>query len=243
VSILLQVGSCHQKIRLRKYHTINAQLDDFVDNQELIDSLPEKGQIITLCRTFFSQNMAMFYKAINTFEAYSLDAQDGLLAEQKRAETEINLQRAEQRSAIGTLAGGIAHDFNNLLTAILGNINLATYCLHQDHNVYNNLVDAEKATRRAHKLTDQLLTFSKGGGPVKQTASINEIIRESTFFILHGSNVDCKIVIPDNLWTVDKGQIGRVIQNLTLNADHAMPDGGTITIRCKNHTAMLNSPS
>ncbi len=167
------------------------------------------------------------------------------LAEQKRAETEINLQRAEQRSAIGTLAGGIAHDFNNLLTAILGNINMAIYCLPPDHDVYNNLVDAEKATKRAHKLTGQLLTFSKGGGPVKETAPINEVIRESAFFILHGSNVICNIDIPDDLWlvTIDKGQIGQVIQNLTLNADHAMPDGGTITIRCENHTADASSPN
>ena len=165
------------------------------------------------------------------------------LAEQKRSETEINLQRAEQRSAIGTLAGGIAHDFNNLLTAILGNINIATYCLPPDHSVYNNLVDAEKATKRAHKLTTQLLTFSKGGGPVKETAPIEEVIRESAFFILHGSNVDCKIDIPDDLWlaTIDKGQIGQVIQNLTINADHAMPDGGTIIISCKNYTLESDS--
>ena len=166
------------------------------------------------------------------------------LAEKKRAETEINLQRAEQRSAIGTLAGGIAHDFNNLLTAILGNINIATYSLSPDNPVYSNLRDAEKASRRAHKLTDQLLTFSKGGGPVKETAPIDEVIRESAFFVLHGSNVDCKIDIPDNLWlvTMDKGQIGQVIQNLTLNADQAMPEGGTITIRCKNYTADSDSP-
>jgi signal transduction histidine kinase len=167
-----------------------------------------------------------------------------MTAEQKKAETEINLQRAEQMSAIGTLAGGIAHDFNNLLTAILGNINIATYSLSPNHTVYNNLVDAEKASKRAHKLTKQLLTFSKGGGPVKETAPISEVIRESAFFILHGSNVDCRIDIPDNLWlvTIDKGQIGQVIQNLTLNADHAMPDGGVIRIRCENYTAKDDSP-
>ena len=166
-------------------------------------------------------------------------------AEQKKAETEINLQRAEQMSAIGTLAGGIAHDFNNLLTAILGNINIATYCLSPEHTIYNNLVDAEKASKRAHKLTKQLLTFSKGGGPVKETAPISEVIRESAFFILHGSNVDCKIDIPDDLWLVaiDKGQIGQVIQNLTLNADHAMPDGGLILIRCRNYTEEEDSPT
>ncbi len=148
-------------------------------------------------------------------------------------------------SAIGTLAGGIAHDFNNLLTAILGNINIATYCLSPEHAIYDNLVDAEKASKRAHKLTKQLLTFSKGGGPVKETAPISEVIRESAFFILHGSNVDCKIDIPDDLWlvTIDKGQIGQVIQNLTMNADHAMPDGGIIHIQCENYTAEDDSPT
>lgn len=165
-------------------------------------------------------------------------------AEKDKTETEIKLQRAKQMEAIGTLAGGIAHDFNNLLTAILGNINLATYSLPPDHEVYNNLVQAEKASKRAHKLTNQLLTFSKGGAPIKETAPINEVIRESAFFVLHGSNVDCSIDIPDDLWLVkmDKGQIGQVIQNLTLNADHSMPDGGTIFISCSNHHEAQDSP-
>jgi len=157
-------------------------------------------------------------------------------AEQEKAETEIKLQRAKQMEAIGTLAGGIAHDFNNLLTAILGNINLATYSLPPDHETYGNLIEAEKAAKRAHRLTKQLLTFSKGGTPIKETAPIGEVIRESAFFILHGSNVDCSITIPDDLWLVqiDKGQIGQVIQNLTMNADHAMPNGGNINITCQN---------
>lgn len=160
------------------------------------------------------------------------------LAEKEKAETEINLQRSEQMAAIGTLAGGIAHDFNNLLTAILGNISLATYFLSPDNKIYDALIAAEKASKRAHKLTTQLLTFSKGGAPVKETAPISEVIRESACFILHGSNVDCSIYIPDDLWLVkiDKGQIGQVIQNLTINADQAMVSGGTITIICRNYT-------
>jgi signal transduction histidine kinase/CheY-like chemotaxis protein len=166
-------------------------------------------------------------------------------AEKEKTETEIRLQQAKQMVAIGTLAGGIAHDFNNLLTAILGNINLATYSLTPDHEIYNNLVQAEKASKRAHKLTNQLLTFSKGGAPIKETAPIHEVIRESAFFVLHGSNVDCSIDIPANLWLakIDKGQIGQVIQNLTLNADHSMPKGGTISITCRNHIEKQNSPT
>jgi signal transduction histidine kinase len=166
-------------------------------------------------------------------------------AEKEKTETEIKLQRTIQMEAIGTLAGGIAHDFNNLLTAILGNINLATYSISPDHEIYDKLVQAEKAAKRAHKLTKQLLTFSKGGAPIKETAPINEVIRESAFFVLHGSNVDCSIDIPDDLWLIkiDKGHIGQVIHNLTLNADHSMPEGRTISITCRNHTERRNSPS
>lgn len=162
-----------------------------------------------------------------------------IMAEKVNAETEIRLQRAKQTEAIGTLAGGLAHDFNNLLTAILGNINLATYTLPPNHEVYDNLIQAEKASKRAHKLTKQLLTFSKGGAPTKETAPIYEVIQESAFFVLHGSNVNCNIDIPEDLWLVkiDKGQIGQVIQNLVLNADQSMPQGGTIQIICTNFTA------
>jgi len=171
------------------------------------------------------------------------EAQLRTQAEKEQSETEVKLQRAKQMEAIGTLAGGIAHDFNNLLTAILGNINLATYTLPEDHKVYGCLVGAEKAAKRAHKLTKQLLTFSQGGAPIKETSPIAEVIRESAQFILHGSNVDCSINIPDNLWLVemDKGQIGQVIQNLTLNADRAMPNGGSIKISCENVTKEKDS--
>ena len=159
-------------------------------------------------------------------------------AEKEQSETELKLQRAKQMEAIGTLAGGIAHDFNNLLTAILGNINLATYTLPKDHKSYDCLVGAEKAAKKAHQLTKQLITFSQGGAPIKETAPIAEVIRESAQFALHGSNVDCSINIPDDLWLVemDKGQIAQVIQNLTLNADRAMPNGGSIKISCENVT-------
>jgi len=261
----------NKRIRLKKYLHFTAYISFFFTTL-LIILIIRQGKTITKAINHFVSETAkikknykyriqdnadvedefiILSKALNSM-AQNLDdrilklneeVERRTLAEQKRAETEINLQRAEQKSAIGTLAGGIAHDFNNLLTAILGNINIATYCLSPDNSIYNNLVDAEKATKRAHKLTDQLLTFSKGGGPVKETAPIDEVIRESAFFILHGSNVDCKIDIPDDLWlaAIDKGQIGQVIQNLTLNADHAMPDGGTINIRCRNYTANTDS--
>jgi len=98
------------------------------------------------------------------------------------------------------------------------------------------LSDAEKATKRAAKLTDQLLTFSKGGEPVKKETSLPKFIAESADFVLHGSQVICNYSFPEHLWIVDvdSGQIGQVIQNIIINAKHAMPEGGTISIECQN---------
>jgi PAS domain S-box-containing protein len=144
--------------------------------------------------------------------------------------------RASKLESIGVLAGGIAHDFNNILTAILGNISLAGNMATNDKQ--RSLLDsAEKASVRAKGLTQQLLTFAKGGEPVTENSSIAEVIRESAGFVLHGSKVACDCLIPDNLplVNIDKGQISQVIQNIVLNAKDAMPEGGSIEIRCANY--------
>ena len=144
--------------------------------------------------------------------------------------------RAEKLQSIGVLAGGIAHDFNNILAAILGNISLASHLLSPNNKSYRLLQTAEKACIRAKDLTQQLLTFAKGGEPVRQTASIAEVIMDSTDFVLRGSKIACNYQIPKDLWPVDidTGQISQVIQNLILNACHAMPEGGVINISCTN---------
>ncbi|RJX35963.1 MAG: PAS domain S-box protein [Desulfurivibrio sp.] len=144
--------------------------------------------------------------------------------------------KARKLESIGVLAGGIAHDFNNILTAILGNISLAGN-MAADERQKALLASAEKASVRARGLTQQLLTFAKGGEPVTETSSIAEVIRESAGFVLHGSNVACSFVIPDKLRLVniDKGQISQVIQNIVLNAKEAMPEGGSISIVCDNY--------
>ena len=144
--------------------------------------------------------------------------------------------RAEKLQSIGVLAGGIAHDFNNILAAILGNINLSSHLLEPESKPYRLLKAAEKACIRARDLARQLLTFAKGGEPVRQTACIADVIRDSAEFVLRGSKVACHYDIPGDLWPVDidTGQISQVIQNLILNAIHAMPQGGDIHISCAN---------
>ncbi len=158
------------------------------------------------------------------------------ITDQLRMEQEVI--KVKKLESIGVLAGGIAHDFNNILAAILGNINLALFDESLQKTTRNLISEAEKASLRAKELTKQLLTFSKGGEPVKETASLETVIKESANFVLHGGKVACRFEPPDDLWLVDidKGQISQVIQNIVLNASHAMPEGGIITISCENLT-------
>ncbi len=160
-----------------------------------------------------------------------------------REKMEQELLKAQKFESLGILAGGIAHDFNNLLTSISGNISLAMLDLGPKNSAYQQLEGAEKASIRAQDLTRQLLTFSKGGSPVKQPVAVGDLIREVTGFTVFGSRVKFFFSLPEDLWRadVDEGQIGQVIHNLILNADHAMPKGGTITITCEN--AVVASPS
>ncbi len=153
-----------------------------------------------------------------------------------RRRTEEELLKIRKLESVGVLAGGIAHDFNNILAAIVGNISVASHILGPQGKVSAILTAAEKACLRARDLTQQLLTFSKGGSPVKETADICEIIRDSADFVLHGADVACRFALPDDLWLtqIDRGQVSQVIQNMVLNAGHAMPEGGTVAIAAEN---------
>jgi|GEM_PF-946048 len=156
------------------------------------------------------------------------------ITERKRIEAErLKVSKLE---SIGVLAGGIAHDFNNILTAVLMNISLAKMYAPPQDKISKRLTEAEKACLRARDLTQQLLTFSKGGAPIKKTASIAELIRESANFAVRGSKVRCQVSLPGDLWPVevDEGQMSQVIHNLVINAQQAMPEGGTIQIRAEN---------
>lgn len=152
--------------------------------------------------------------------------------------TEQELIKVKKLESIGVLAGGIAHDFNNILSVILGNIDFALSL--SDSNMSSEskelLDEAMKASLRAQGLTQQLLTFAKGGEPVKETASLSGVIMESANFILHGDKVACRYEFPVDLWLVDidKGQISQVVQNIILNASQAMPGGGMIDVACEN---------
>ena len=145
------------------------------------------------------------------------------------------LLKTQKLESLGVLAGGIAHDFNNILTAIFGNISLARFQLDDPEALAKRLEDAEGALVRATDLTKQLLTFSRGGAPVKSIIRLDDLLQEAARFVLHGSNVTCRFELAEDIWPVeaDEGQLSQVIHNLMLNAVQAMPEGGTVTIRAE----------
>src|SRR5208283_1886752 len=153
-----------------------------------------------------------------------------------RKKLEEQLHQSQKLEAIGTLAGGIAHDFNNLLQGIFGYISIAKLNAADKNKSIAALEQAEKALHMSVNLTTQLLTFSKGGKPVKKKITLQPLIENSVRFALSGSSTDYRINLDSDLGLVDadEGQIGQVIQNIVLNADQAMPMGGTIVITAKN---------
>ncbi len=158
------------------------------------------------------------------------------IAERERIKGD--LLRAQKLESLGILAGGIAHDFNNLLASVMGNVSLAKLDIPPADRAHRYLAEAEQASLRARDLTQQLLTFSKGGAPVKTVASLAGLIREAAGFTLRGSRVKHELRLPDDLWPIeaDEAQITQVINNLLINADQAMPEGGVITVSCENVT-------
>ncbi|MBA7510319.1 Sensor histidine kinase RcsC [subsurface metagenome] len=158
------------------------------------------------------------------------------ITERKKMEQEI--LKFSKLESVGILAGGIAHDFNNFLMAILGNISVAKMYTEPGDKISERLTEAEKASLRARDLTKQLLIFSLGGEPIKKILSIAEVIKDSTLFALRGSKVRCEFSLPADLWPVevDEGQISQVINNLIINADQAMPEGGIIEVCAENIT-------
>lgn len=150
--------------------------------------------------------------------------------------TEENILKIQKLESIATLAGGIAHDFSNILTAILGNISLAKVHINPQNRAFERLTEAERASIQAKDLAQQLLDFSRDGAPILRATSIAGLLRDSASSALRGSNTICEFSIPDALWPVevDEGQISRVISNLIINADQAMPEGGIIKICAEN---------
>ena len=159
------------------------------------------------------------------------DTTERRLAEDER----LKISKLE---SIGLLAGGISHDFNNSLAAIMGYLTIAKLDLDADHPATVQLEKVEEAAEYARTLTQQLLTFPRGGQPVKELPTVREVLEGAVSFSLSGSNVRCEWDLSPDLWSapLDAGQITQVIQNLVINATQTMPNGGIIFISGKNET-------
>ena len=146
------------------------------------------------------------------------------------------LRKIERLTSLGVLAGGIAHDFNNLLTAIIGNLSILKLEISEESQLREIISEALTASETAQSLTRQLLVFSRGGEPFRQLADPGRLLREAAVFVLRGSNVRAVYEIAGDLAhaEVDVGQFKQVIQNLVINADQAMPEGGLIEIAAGN---------
>ena len=175
------------------------------------------------------------------FEVHAYPSGGGVSAffrdvtERKRAEDD-RLTKGKIES-LGTLAGGIAHDLNNILTVISGNIGLAQLeAPVEEKSLLGCLAKASQAAQEAAHMSSQLLTFSKGGSPVKKVVRMSELLAKSAHFSLHGSNLRAEMDILPDLWPteVDPTQIEQVINALMINAREAMPSGGTVNISARN---------
>lgn len=180
------------------------------------------------------ENAAPLYDKNNNVSGVVLAFEDVT----EKAKMEEELRKTHKLESLGVLAGGIAHDFNNILTSIIGNISLAMMYVKSTDNIYSNLDGALKGCERSRDLTHQLLTFAKGGAPIKENASIVDIVKDSSEFAVRGSGTRCQFNFKEPIWMVeiDIGQISQVINSLVINATQAMPQGGNLHIDIENVT-------
>jgi PAS domain S-box-containing protein len=165
------------------------------------------------------------------------DITDQIEAEAQRMELETKLLHNRKLESLGILAGGIAHDFNNILTGITGNLSLLSTLIPGNRQARERIERCEHAVSQARGLTSQLLTFAKGGDPVKKTVALEPVIENAVSFALTGSNIVSEMALADDIWPVeaDESQIGQVINNLLINAAQAMPKGGVVRVEAQNH--------
>ena len=216
------------------------------DRQRLVQGLREKGYFENL-EAQFRRKDGSLVTGLMSARVISLKGVPHIISisrditERKKHENEQ--LKIEKLESLGILAGGIAHDFNNILTGVMGNISFARVFLDAAHKAYKPLAEAEKAAARAGELAHQLLTFARGGEPIKKVVSPRRLVDEALSFILHGSNVKGTIDIPDSIhaFEADEGQISQVLQNIIINATQAMPGGGILMVAARNEMLADNN--
>jgi signal transduction histidine kinase/ActR/RegA family two-component response regulator len=214
----------------RIYSLVESSLRLQIENRDLVEDL----------RAANHQTAALnlvLERRVQERTAELLQSTEQLRAEiAQRQLTEEELLRARKLESIGVLAGGIAHDFNNFLTVVQGNIEVAKGQLTPSEPAQEFLDQAASACQRAKFLSSQLLTFAKGGAPVRRVVSIAQLVTEAVHLARTGSPAAIEVNIAEGLWSaqVDSGQIGQVLHNILINAREAMSGSGTIQVQARN---------
>ena len=156
------------------------------------------------------------------------------VTQRKRMEEE--LYRTLKMESVALIAGGIASRFNTLLTHIMGNINVIMNEIEPGTQIYRLLEETDRGVERTRELSRQLMAFSRSGSPVKKTASVSTLLKDTADFVLSGSNVFCNFYISESLHKaeMDEGQFSQAVSNVLLNASQAMPRGGIMDVRARN---------
>ena len=212
------------------YRTVASSLELKFENDDLLIDLNEaKNQTEAL-----NQDLELRVQARTAELNHSTEQLKSEIAHREQVEEE--LLRARKLESLGVLAGGIAHDFNNFLTVVQGYIEMAKTRLKPGEPVYDFLQGAASACERAAFLSSQLLTFAKGGAPVRRVASLSKLVTDAVHLTRAGAPMSISVHIAEGLHfaEVDPGQIAQVLHNILLNARQAMPKGGIIEVRAEN---------
>ena len=231
------IGYSQQEATGESVHKILYILDDKTGEPIVVLNSPKKSDnLIIVTRNLSEVPITINYLPIKAPDEQIIGTVIVFQDITEKQQTEQELLKAAKLDSLGILAGGVAHDFNNILAGILANLQLAMIKIKKHQDISKHLENTIEISRKASDLTKQLLTFAKGGDPVKKSVAIANLITNTVLFTLSGSKVKAEFHLREDLWVVDidEGQINQVINNLTINAEQAMPIGGILEIYGEN---------
>ena len=243
------LGYSHEELLGKKVPDISVPEDETINQRLLREALENRQELFSMEKRYYRKDGSIMQSILTVSlipregdaDEWIIGIVEDITERRRLEESLLNMQKLE---SVGVLAGGIAHDFNNLLTAIIGNISLSKMQVPAAGRVDRLLTEAEAACAQAKDLSYRLLTFSKGGEPVKRKMSVVKLLRETVPLSLSGSNISVEFELGEITEAIqaDEGQIKQVINNLVMNAKDAMPAGGVVRVRAGNVVLGADEP-